>query len=123
MVEELGVTAIAVTVASVIWRVSEAVLPAMSVAVVVIVFWPANNGTTQVKVPPLTVAGTALHIKPRTPDRASLTVPLTDTEGVMTEAPFAGAVIATSGAVVSSFTVASALFWLPTLSVAVPLTT
>src|SRR3954470_20944966 len=80
---------------------------------------PATSETTQVKVPLLTTAATLLHETPATPERESLTVPLTESEEDVVELPLAGAVMATDGEAVSSVMVTLALFGLLLVSIAV----
>ena len=80
------------------------------------------SGTWQLKVPPVTVAGTPLHVTLETPDRASETVPITVTGDAVKSAPFAGAVIAIAGAVLSRFTMTDAAAKLPAKSTPVPVT-
>src|SRR5882762_7091179 len=80
---------------------------------------PATRVTTQVNVPPLTTAATPLHETTATPERASLTVPLTEIDDEVVEVPLAGEVMATEGGVVSSVMVTLALFVLLLVSVAI----
>ena len=79
--------------------------PATSVAIVLIEFDPGVSGTAQLKLPPFKAVGTPLQVTLAGPDRASPTVPATDIGDTKVFAPFAGAVMAKVGGVLSSFTV------------------
>src|SRR5262245_43836339 len=83
--------------ASVTLTAAELLLPATSLAVAVSVFGPAASVSPQPKLPPETVPGRPLQDTAPTPESASPTVPVSASDGVVTLAPSAGAVIATSG--------------------------
>jgi hypothetical protein len=91
-------------------RDAVAVLPAASVAIVVMVLGPGLSVAPQENVPPLIAAKPPLQVTPATPERLSLTVPVTVSDDEVTVAPLAGEVMATSGAWVSSFTTTEAAF-------------
>src|ERR1700756_3188579 len=68
------------------------------------VFGPSTSDTLHVKASLLTVAATPLHVTEATAERASVTVPVIVSAGSETIEPAAGAVIVTTGGVVSSVT-------------------
>jgi hypothetical protein len=98
-------------------------LPARSVPTTVIELDTKLSGTVQEKVEPLTAAGAPLQDTPPTPDKASLMVPETETDGVLTDAPLVGLVILTVGGVRSKFTVALVVAVFEAVSLAVPVIT
>src|SRR5947209_6041541 len=65
-------------------RVALAVLPAASVATVVMVLSPGLSATPHVNVPPVIAAVPPLHVTPATPERLSLTLPVTVSEDEVT---------------------------------------
>jgi hypothetical protein len=93
-------------------------LPALSVAMAVIVFAPAIIGTVQVNVPLPRMPFTPLQVTDSMPDVASLTDPDTGKVADVLELWSAGEVIATTGAVLSTVIVTSAVFEFPESSVA-----
>ena len=97
--------------------------PAASVAMTEMEFAPAARMTLQVKFPGVNAARAPLQVKLAMPDRASVTVPVTIWEALVTVMPLAGDVIVSDGAVLSSFTVTVAVAVLLVLSVTVPETT
>src|SRR5437879_1560422 len=98
----------------------EAKLPAKSEPVTVIVFNGEDNGTTQDKLVPESVAGMLLQFAPATPESESEIVPVTFTYGVLTKAPFAGLEMLTAGGVVSRLSAALVVAELLAESVVVP---
>jgi hypothetical protein len=102
---------------------AEATLPARSVACTVIVFAPTLSVSEQVKEPFCTVAGALLQVTVEIPERASETLPFTETADVVNVAPLAGELILTVGGVLSRFTVTETVAVSPAVSVAVPVTT
>src|SRR5579862_333336 len=85
-------------------------------------FCPSTMGTTQLKLEPDSVAGVAWQLTEDTPDRRSVAVPLTVSDGGLAVVPFVGAVIVTTGAFLSILifvTLAGGLTF-PALSVQVP---
>ena len=82
-------------------RVAVAVLPAASVAIAVMTLSPGLRATPQEKVPPVIAAVPPLQVTPATPERLSLTLPVTGIEDAVPVAPLAGEVMGQSGAWVS----------------------
>jgi len=99
---------------------AEAVLPAKSTPVAVMVFDDEDKRTAQEKLPAEITAGTLLQVTPAKPESESETVPATFTYGVLTEAPLDGLEILIAGGVVSRFTVPLAVAELFAESVTVP---
>ena len=91
-------------------RVAVAVLPAASVAMVVMTLSPGFSAAPHENVPPVIAAVPPLQVTPATPERLSLTLPVMVIEDVVTVAPAPGEVMATSGTCVSSFTTTEAVF-------------
>jgi hypothetical protein len=77
----------------------------------------------QVNVPLEMLAAVPLHVTPATPESTSLTVPLTCSAELAAVEPFAGDVIAITGAVLSILSVTDAVALSPIASVAVALMT
>jgi len=101
----------------------EAVFPATSAACAVIVFAPEFNVTVHAKEPPVTVPAVPLQVTPATPDKASVTLPLTFSDDDVSVAPFAGDVMVKTGGVRSMFNVTLAVLVFPAVSVTVPVMT
>ena len=78
--------------------------PARSVPITVMELDPDESCTLQEKVEPFRVACAPWHITPPDPDSASVIVPVTVREPVLTDAPFEGLAIVTNGGVMSRFT-------------------
>ena len=95
-------------------------LPATSVACTDIVFPPGLSVTEQLNDPAWMVAAEPLQVTAETPERASETLPVTETVGEVTVAPFAGDVMLNAGGVLSRLIVAAAEALLPATSVAEP---
>src|SRR5215472_15189520 len=93
--------------AKVTLSLAEEVFPALSVAVAVIVLAPEVTVTEQLKELPWTVAAAPLQATDATPDRASETVPDTETGDALTVAPFAGEVMLMTGGSLSTPTIST----------------
>ena len=98
-------------------------LPATSVACRDIVFPPGLSVTEQLNDPAWMVAAEPLQVTAETPERATETLPVTETVGEVTVAPFAGDVMLNAGGVLSRLTVTFVVALLPAVSVAVPVMT
>src|ERR1041385_8754741 len=96
------------------------VLPATSVAVTFTVLSPAAKPVEHVNEPLCTRAAIELHEIAATPERASATLPVIWSVGVLTVELFAGEVTVIVGGVLSMLIVALVLALLPALSTAVP---
>jgi len=83
-------------------------------------FGPWTIGTTQVKFEPVTVAGIPPQLTEASPERRSVAVPLTVTEGRFTTAPLAGAVMLRIGGVLSMLRIALTVAVFPALSTTDP---
>ena len=79
-------------------------------------------GTTQLKLEPERVAAAPWQLTEATPDRRSVAVPLTVSDGGLTVAPLAGEVMVTTGGVLSILIFETLAGWLtfPALSMQVP---
>jgi hypothetical protein len=96
--------------------------PAMSVPRTTIRLTPILSEMLQEKAPLLTVVDVPLQVTPETPDRSSVTVPVTVTLEVETTEPSVGDETASVGGTLSRLTVALVVAVPPSVSVAVPLT-
>ena len=105
---------------NVIVRVWEVLFPATSVAVTGMLFGPLTRPTEQENVPVCIVAACPEHTTVATPEVASVTVPLIVSVRLLTVALFAGEVMDSVGAVLSSFTGTETETVEPLASVAVP---
>lgn len=107
---ELGLKEVIVGAAAfekVTLSVAVEVFPAASVAFTVMTLAPAVRATEQLKEPLCTVAGAPLQVTAATPDKASDAVPVTETEDVLTVAPFAGDVMLMTGGTLSTPTIST----------------
>jgi hypothetical protein len=100
------------------------VLPATSVAWIEIEFGPCISETVQANFGPEIVAAAPLHVTPVTPDKESLSEPITVMDVVLRLIvwPLGGDVIVKFGGALSRFTVTDVLAVFPALSVVVPKT-
>jgi hypothetical protein len=105
------------------FNVEDALLPAMSVAWMVIEIEPCVITKEQVNAPAESIAGVPLHVMLDNPERESPASPLTGTFGEAATSPLAGEVMLSSGGVWSKLIVALALAEEPDASVAVPIMT
>ena len=97
----------------------ERVLPAASVAAMLIECCPSLNERLHVNGPTGGTIALPLHTEPATPETASLMVPVTTTAEASSTAPSAGAVMSICGTVLSRLMVAVAVALLPAASVTV----
>jgi hypothetical protein len=105
---------------NVIVKVCEVLFPATSVAVTAMLFRPETRPTEQENVPAWIVAACPAHTTVDTPEVTSLTVPVIASGELATVMLFAGKVMESAGAVLSSFTVTETETVALLASVAVP---